>query len=116
VAEAMRATSTGCTACESGEGCVNAVLSAGGGALMAAHKGQSSVWLDATPSSSPCTTSFMLPVLEQTKSIALGLTTGEAIATPTDNANHTSTKRASWRALRKCCMREILSIHDCAFT
>lgn len=76
---------------------------------MDAHNGQSNVWLAEAPSSSPCTTSFMLPVVVQTKSMALGLTTGDAMATPTDNTHHTSTKRASRRALRKVCMTEILS-------
>jgi len=69
------------------------VFNATGGATSDAHKGQSSVWLDAVLSSSPCTTSFMLPVLVHTKSMAWGLTMGDAMATPTDNANHTSTRR-----------------------
>jgi hypothetical protein len=90
-----------------GEGCVNAVLSAAGGALLEAHKGQSMVRLEAATSSSPCTTSFMLPVLVQTKSMPCGFTTGDAMATPTDNANHTSTKRVIWRALRRRCMAEL---------
>jgi hypothetical protein len=34
---------------------------------------------------------------------------GEAIATPTDKANHTSTKRMMWVVLRRYCMCEILS-------
>ena len=93
----------------SGEGCVNAVFNAGGGALMDAHKGQSSVWLDAAASSSPGTTSFMLPELVQTKSMPCGLTMGDAMATPTDNANHTSTRRVSWMAWRKRCMFQIMS-------
>jgi hypothetical protein len=70
------------------------VFNATGGATSDAHKGQSSVWLEAAVlSSSPCTTSFMLPVLVHTKSMAWGLTMGDAMATPTDNANHTSTRR-----------------------
>jgi len=54
--------------------------------------------LEAAPSlSSPwlCTTNFIMPVLEHTMSMPLGLTKGEATATPTDNTNHTSTRRAS---------------------
>jgi len=91
---AMRSVARGCNAWAKGEGWVNEVLRAGGGALIEAHKGQSSLWLEAaTPSSSPCTTSFMLPVLVQTRSMPWGLTTGEAMATPIANANHTSTKR-----------------------
>jgi hypothetical protein len=31
------------------------------------------------------------------------------MATPSDNANHTSTKRVSWMAWRSCCMPEILA-------
>jgi hypothetical protein len=52
-----------------GEGCVNVVLSAGGGATIDMHSGQSMVLADALASSSPCTTNFILPVLVQTKSI-----------------------------------------------
>lgn len=85
------------------------VLNTGGGALMDAHKGQSSVRLALAVSSSPDTTNFMLPVLVQTKSMPCGLTMGEATATPTDSANHTSTKRVSWMARRRDCMRLIMS-------
>ena len=92
-----------------GEGCVNVTLSAGGGALIEAHNGQSNVWLEVATSSSPSTTNFMLPVLVQTRSMPCGLTTGDAMATPTDKANHTSTKRVSWMAWRKRCMRLIMS-------
>ena len=104
VTAAICAAAMGCRAWASGEGCVNAVLSAGGGAEIEAHKGQSKVWLEAATSSSPCTTSFMLPVLVHTMSIPWGFTIGEAIATPTDNANHTNTRRVSWKALRRGCM------------
>ena len=51
---AICAAASGCKAWAKGEGCVNEVLSAGDGALMVAHKGHSSVWLEAaTPSPSP---------------------------------------------------------------
>ena len=76
---------------------------------MDAHREQSRVWLDAVASSSPCTTSFMLPVLVQTKSMPCGLTMGDAMATPTDNANHTSTRRVSWMAWRKRVIFQIMS-------
>jgi hypothetical protein len=33
------------------------------------------------------------------------------MATPTDNANHTSTRRVIWMALRSECMIEILPTH-----
>jgi polysaccharide deacetylase 2 family uncharacterized protein YibQ len=36
---------------------------------------------------------------------------GEAIATPMDNANHTSTKRAIRWALRRVCMVRIIAAH-----
>jgi hypothetical protein len=109
VTAAMCAAAIGCKAWASGEGCVNVVLIAGGGALIEAHKGQSSVWLDAAVSSSPCTTSFMLPVLVQTRSMPCGLMMGDAMATPTDSANHTSTRRVIWMAWRSDCMALILS-------
>ena len=67
----------------------------GGGALLVAHSGQSSVTLtDFWVPSSVLTSTFMTPEPEQISSIAWGLTRGEAIATPIDKANHTSTKRA----------------------
>jgi hypothetical protein len=34
------------------------------------------------------------------------------MATPIDNANHTSTKRVSWKACRSCCMAEILAASE----
>ena len=43
VMAAMCAATSGCKAWAKGEGCVNAVLCTEGGALMEAHKGQSSV-------------------------------------------------------------------------
>ena len=46
----------------------------------------------------------MLPLLEQTRSMALGWITGEAMATPMDNANHTSTRLAMSLELRRACM------------
>lgn len=111
MAEAMRAASMGSNAWDRGEGWLKAVLMAtGGGAPTAAHKGQSSRWLeaDALPSS-PCTTSLAEPEAEQTSSMVLGLTAGDATATPMDNTNHTSTRRAIWTVLRSVCMRQILS-------
>ena len=101
---AMCAAAMGCMTWAKGEGCVKRVFNAGGGALMDAHKGQSSVWLEAATPSSPCTTNFMLPVLVQTMSMPCGLTMGDAMATPTDKANHTNTRRVIWMACRKLCM------------
>ena len=109
--DAMCAATWGNNACERGEACVSDVLMVDGGAMILAHRGQSKVDdADFAPSSSsPCTTNFMLPVLVHTISMALGCTMGEAMATPTDKANHTSTKRMMWVVLRRYCMREILS-------
>ena len=99
--DAMCAATLGNKACERGEGCVSAVFNAGGGAQMVAHKGQSKVGeKERGLSSSPCTTSFILPALVHTMSIALGCTMGDAMATPTDKANHTSMKRMMWVVLR----------------
>jgi hypothetical protein len=39
-------------------------------------------------------TSFMTPPVVHTNSMDVGETHGEAMATPNDKANHTSTKRA----------------------
>jgi hypothetical protein len=104
VRDAMCAATAGNNACERGEGCVSAVFNAEGGALMLAHNGQSKVGEEEELSSSPCTTNFILPVLVHTMSIALGWTMGDAIVTPTDKANHTSTKRVMFEVLRKYCM------------
>ena len=106
---AMCAAASGCITWASGEGWVNVVLNSGGGAVKDVHKGQSIVLADAALSSSPCTTSFIMPVPVHTMSIPLGLSTGEAMATPTDNANHTSTRRVSWMAWRSCCMLRIMT-------
>ena len=100
VMAAICAAAMGCTAWARGEGWVNVVLNSDGGAVMDVHKGQSIVLADAALSSSPCTTSFITPVPVHTMSTPLGLSTGDAMATPTDNANHTSTRRVSWIALR----------------
>ena len=104
---AICAAAMGCTACASGEGWVSAVLNSGGGAVMDVHKGQSIVLAKAAPSSSPCTTSFIMPVPVHTTSVPLGLSTGDATATPTDNTNHTSTKRVIWMALRSLFMSKL---------
>ena len=106
--DAMCAATVGNKACERGEGCVSALFNAGGGAQVVAHKGQSKVD-DAKVelSSSPCATNFMLPVLVHTMSMALGCTIGDAIATPTDKANHTSTKRMILAVLSRYCIKKI---------
>ena len=80
---------------------------------MLAHSGQSSVWLltgVVLPFASLLMT-FMLPEPEHTSCRPCGLTMGEAIATPMDYANHTSTKRAISWALRRICMVPIIAVH-----
>jgi hypothetical protein len=37
---------------------------------------------------------------------------GDAMATPTDMENHTSTKRMMWVVLRQYCMSTIISLQD----
>ena len=57
---------------------------------------------DATVSSAASAeTSFMTPPVVHTNSMDVGETHGEAMATPNDKANHTSTKRAREWACRK---------------
>jgi|GEM_PF-1798042 hypothetical protein len=108
VRDAMCAATVGNKACERGEACVSVVLNAGGGAQMMTHKGQSKVG-DAKVelSSSPWWTNFMLPVLVHTMSMALGCTMGDAMARPTDKANHTSTKRMILAVLSRYCIKKI---------
>jgi hypothetical protein len=54
-------------------------------------------------------TTFMEPEPEQINCRLCGFTMGEAIATPIDSANHTSTKRAMRWAERKVCMERIIA-------
>jgi hypothetical protein len=82
-----------------------------GGAFMMTHSGQSMVWTEAVASPSPSATSLTAPALEHTSSITLGLTAGDAMATPSDNTNHTSTRRVICVERRKVCMPKILSSH-----
>ena len=53
-------------------------------------------------------TTFMAPLPEQMSCIDWGLTSGDAIATPMDNVNQTSMKRAIRLALRRCCIGRLL--------
>jgi len=77
-----------------------------GGALTCTHKGQSmllegwAVSLDPSPE----LTIFMPPMAEQTIWPPCGFTKGDATETPTNNTNHTSTRRARRWALRRVCM------------
>ena len=71
---------------------------------MVMHKGQSIALLKTLEASSLAvsfaslglaffTTTFIEPEAVQTNKISCGLTMGDAIATPIDSTNHTSTKR-----------------------
>ena len=96
MAEATCAAANGCSACAKGEGFTACWASGAGGKATDMHKGQSMLALVGSSSSpSSLTTHLMTPPLVHTMSMDLGDTSGEAMATPSDNANHTSTKRVS---------------------
>ena len=94
VREGKCAATVGNKAYERGEGCVSSLFKGGGGAPIDAQSWQSSLGVIGLPVSSPEATSFIIPELVQTSMVDSGLTRGEAIATPKDKANHTSTRRA----------------------
>ena len=73
------------------------------------HKGQSKVCATLEEASLPSSvlTNFMLPDVVHTMSIDWVWTMGEATATPMNNANQTSTSRASSGALRRVCIRKL---------
>jgi len=76
---------------------------------MGIHKAQSiCAWLGAALSVPSTATSLTMPPLVHTNSVALGATKEDAMATPKDKANHTSTKRVRWRSCLKACMVEIV--------
>ena len=60
-------------------------------------------------------TTLMAPLPEQISCMDWGLTNGDAIATPMDKANQTSTKRAISLALRNWCMGRLLQLHQKPF-
>ncbi len=77
---------------------------------MGAHKAQSICpWLEAALSVPSTVTSLSMPPLVHTSSVALGATKEDAMATPKDKANHTSTKRVRWRSCLKVGMADIVS-------
>ncbi len=88
----MRATVTGLSECANGSGGVKIEGVYVGAPDSDAHKGQSNVEL-LIDESWPSTTILTIPDVEHTKSDTLGLTTGEAIATPRDNTNPINTNR-----------------------
>ena len=77
---------------------------------MGAHKAQSICpWLGAVLSLPSKATIFSMPPLVHPISVALGATKEDAMATPKDKANHTSTKRVRWRRCLKVGMAGIVS-------
>ena len=77
---------------------------------MGAHKAQSICPGLGTALSVPSkATIFSMPPLVHTNSVALGATKEDAMATPKDKANHTSTKRVRWRRCLKVGMAEIVN-------
>ena len=88
----MRATVTGLSECANGSGGVKIEGVYVGAPDSDAHKGQSNVEL-LVDESWPSTTILTIPDVEHIKSETLGLTTGEAIATPRDNTNPINTNR-----------------------
>ena len=104
--DAIWAAAKGCRAAASGWGCAIARLTGGRGNAGARHSGQSSVcWPGAWawPSSSR-TTMVMAPPLEQTSSMALGFTKGEAPATPSVTRNHATARRFQNDDVRRVCI------------
>jgi len=94
VREGKCAAAVGNNACERGEGCVSSLFKGGGGAPIVAQSGQSSLVVLGLPVSSPEATNFIIPEPVQTSMVESGLNRGEEMATPTDKANQTSTRRA----------------------
>ena len=81
----------------------------GGGAQTCVQRGQSMLLERLVASDEPSSkfTIFMPPVAEQTIWLAWGFSNGAATATPTNNTNHTSTKRARSDLLRSVCIVEL---------
>ena len=70
-----------------------------GGIPTAIQCAQSMVWaVESVFSASSEDTIYIVPPVVHTSSMALGATRGDAMATPKDNANQTSTKRARFLA------------------
>lgn len=109
--DAARAAGTLCSTWVGGRVGAADAPATGGGALVEAHSGQSSAWpLNAPlPPSSVFTSNFIAPEAEQINSMACGLTMGDAIATPMDSTNHTSTKQAKVWGRRRTCMTGIMT-------
>lgn len=78
-------------------GSVDGAKATGGGAPIIRQSGHSKVWAceGARSASPPVKAMLTTPALVQTMANAGVLTMGEATATPSASANHTSTKRVS---------------------
>ena len=96
--DAMSAAATGCNACAKLLGFSGVFVQEVRGTATVAHKGQSmlaELWaLSDEMSSVPATTIFIPPALVHTICVSVGFKMGDAMATPMNNANHTSTQRA----------------------
>ena len=87
------------------------MLVGGGGAVTDRHKGQSICLASlASPPASPESTIFMPPSVEHTICRLLGWMRVEAMADPTNSANHTSTRLAMNLELRRACMGTIMTL------
>lgn len=111
---AMRASSMGVRACASGCGWLICREAAGAGREAGRHIAQSSVCWPASTTSPfwSVTMSFIVPPSEQINSIVLGATMGDAMATPSVNANHANTRRMSVEDVRRACMFRIMTCID----
>ena len=92
----MCAAATGCRAWAKGLRFSSGAVQAGNTGATGEHKGQS--MLVATGESPPSwleLTIFIPPELEQTIWVSVGLKMGDATATPMNEANQTSTRRAT---------------------
>jgi hypothetical protein len=94
----MMAAAIGCRTCANLLGFSVGTVHDTSGTVTGAHNGQSMFALDAAASevlsNKSDTTIFIPPELVQTICVSVGFNMGDAMATPMNNANHTSTKRA----------------------
>lgn len=111
---AMRASSMGVRACASGCGWLICRVAAGAGREAGRHIAQSSVCWPASTTSPfwSVTMTLIAPPSEQINSIVLGATMGDAMATPSVNANHANTRRMSVEDVRRACMFRIMTCID----
>lgn len=85
--------------------CVKTMDTVLSGAQIPAHSGQSSLGMDFSPESPWFVDAiFMASMAAQCGAAEVDLTNGDAMATPTKSANHTSTKRVIRWALRRTCI------------